>query len=137
MAMSPEGLAALKIDRTQKRAARRNGRLITFVIVVVAIVALFALVAPKFQAATVSVAPAETELAASKAPLATTDAQIVEINIKLAEAQRKYKRDKECAERSAMPMSNAEDREFEIKAAAAEIETTNRRRQEIEKRIAV
>ncbi|HYF52042.1 MAG TPA: efflux RND transporter periplasmic adaptor subunit [Planctomycetota bacterium] len=228
--MAPEGLAALKIDRTRQRAARRTGRWITVGVVAVLAVVAVVLIAPRFQAAAVAVQPVvkagisgviaksggspelaaagyivadrksvlaakvtgrlikvnvsesqrikqgdpiaevdhqeldalieqtkaelaaatqeiatlkktvsqnEAEFAAVKAPLITIDAQLKELDIKLGEAKRKLERDRRVAKEEAMPMSTVEDREYEVKAASAEIVTMQERRREQERRIAV
>jgi len=83
------------------------------------------------------IAQADAEVASSRTPLNTIDAEIAENQIKLADAKRKWERDTKLVEKDAMPGSLAEDRLVEFKMTEAKIVTTQRRREEVEKKILV
>lgn len=79
----------------------------------------------------------DAELAATKAPLATLEAEIHEMQIMLTDAQRRYERDKAVAESHALPATQVEDRKTEVQMAQAKINTADQRREEIRQKIAV
>jgi RND family efflux transporter MFP subunit len=79
----------------------------------------------------------QAELNAAKAPLATLDAEIEELKIKLADAKRKLERDRKVALQDAMPASIIADREYEVMGIDAGIVTAHKRRAEILQRVAV
>ncbi|MEI6236134.1 MAG: efflux RND transporter periplasmic adaptor subunit [Planctomycetota bacterium] len=89
-----------------------------------------------FQAAA-GAANSKAEIAAAKEPLVTLEFEVKEIRVKLADAQRRYDRDKKLAESNAMALATVEDHLTEIRLAEAQIATLQQKRQEILKRIAV
>lgn len=84
-----------------------------------------------------AVAQAEAEVAAARAPLDTFDAELKEHRIRAADARRRWDRDSKLVEQEAMAASEQEDRLTEVKAMEARIETTLKRRVEVERKIAV
>ena len=75
-------------------------------------------------------AQAGTELEMMQAPLETSDAEVREFKVKLADAKRRYERDKKLAAQNAINFSVVEDQLTEISLAEAQIDTTLRRKQE-------
>ena len=73
---------------------------------------------------------AEADMAAAKTPLETLDAQIRELKISLADAQRRYERDKKVAELNALPSYLIDDLHTEIHLDEAKIETAAKRKLE-------
>lgn len=79
----------------------------------------------------------QVELQMMKAPLETADSEIRALKVKLADAKRRYERDKNLAKENALNASIAEDELTEISLADVAIETATRRRTEAERRIDV
>jgi RND family efflux transporter MFP subunit len=82
-------------------------------------------------------AQSEAELSWQQTPLATIDAEMREIDILIADAKRRYERDKAVAERNALPSFNVEDRFTEIKVAEAKMAVARFRKAEAEKRVSM
>lgn len=85
-------------------------------------------------------AQAELELEAAKLPLATLDAQIVEIQVRLADAKRRLEQAKSVVNQGAMsavPWSIVDDRETEVKMAEAQTVTANKQKDEVRLKIKV
>ena len=80
---------------------------------------------------------AEAELASARAPFATIESEILQINITLEDARRRLKRDLWVTERSAMPSGIIPDLQTEVRLAEARIVTAQQRKLEQEKRAAV
>jgi HlyD family secretion protein len=79
----------------------------------------------------------QAELSSARAPLATIDGEIAELQIKLKDAQRKLERDRKVALEDAMPSSIVADREYEVLGFEAAIATAHKRKAEIQQRISV
>lgn len=80
---------------------------------------------------------ARKEVDAARAPLQTYDAQITEMKIMVADAERRLKRDTALAEGRALPASEVEDRVTEVQMAKAKIGTLDQRKAETFQGIAV
>jgi HlyD family secretion protein len=82
-------------------------------------------------------AQADKETQAAKAPLKTYDAEIAEMKIMVADAERRLKRDKDLAENRALPSSEVDDRVTEVRMSNAKILTIEQRKLETLERVAV
>ena len=80
---------------------------------------------------------AESEAEAARTPERTIEAEIAEIKIRMADAQRRLDMTRNVAANNAMPVSNIDDRITEVKMAEAQIATAERRRSEARERVKV
>jgi len=84
-----------------------------------------------------AVEQAEKELHWQQAPLAVIDAEMREVQVLIADARRRYERDKKVAERDAIPATTVEDRLTEIRTAEAKLYTFEQRKIEAQRRTVV
>ncbi|HLX61426.1 MAG TPA: efflux RND transporter periplasmic adaptor subunit [Planctomycetota bacterium] len=80
---------------------------------------------------------AHADILAAKAPLDTLDATVREMKIKLVDAQRRLDMMKNLAQNNATAATNVDDRVTEVQLAAAQIDTTARKKVELERAIEV
>ncbi len=82
-------------------------------------------------------ANARAEVALSKSPIETIDSEVREIQVKLTDARRRYERDKNLAAENAISRTIVDDELTEIRLAETQIETSGKRKRELEHKIAV
>ncbi len=80
---------------------------------------------------------ATAELAAAKAPLRTLDAENKQYEILLADARRRLEIDEKLVSRSAVAVTDVDDRRTEVSGAEAKIAWTQQRKYEAEQQIVV
>ena len=82
-------------------------------------------------------AQALAEIESAKIPERTLDAGIAELKIRVADAQRRLKMTRDVAETNAMPTSQIDDRITEVKAAEAQIVTSESHKAEAREKVKI